>query len=73
MDIDTSRCLWELYYSRRPYVISLGCILLPVPLNCAWGVLSHGPYNAADVVNLLKTSVGKGDTEKDVEGQSVMH
>ena len=73
MDGDASRCLWALYYGRRPDLISLGCIHLPVPLNCAWGVLSDGPYNAADVVNLLKTSVRKGDTEEDVEWQSVMH
>ena len=60
-------------YCRRRDLISLGCIHLPVPLNCAWGVLSDGPYNAADVVNLLKTSVRKGDTEEDVEWRSVMH
>ena len=73
MDVDASRCLWALYYGRRPDLISLGCINLPVPLNCAWGVLPDGPYNAADVVNLLKTSVRKGDTEEDVEWRSVMH
>ena len=72
-DGDALRCLWALYYGRRPDLISLGCIHLPVPLNCAWGVLYDGPYNAADVVNLLKTSVRKGDTEKDVEWRSVMH
>ena len=71
MDGDASRCLWALYYGRRPDLISLGCIHLLVPLNCAWGVLSDGPYNAADVVNLLKTSVRKGDTEEDVEWRSV--
>ena len=70
---DASRCLWALYYGRRPDLISLGCIYLPVPLNCAWGVLSDGPYNAADVVNLLKTSVRKGDTQEDVEWRSVTH
>ena len=73
MDVDASRSLWALYYGRRPDLISLGYIHLPVPLNCAWGVLSDGPYNAADVVNLLKTSVRKGDTEEDVEWRSVMH
>ena len=73
MDGDALRCLWALYYGRRPDLISLGCIHLPVPLNCAWGVLSDGPYNAADVVNLLKTSVRKGDTEEDVEWRSVTH
>ena len=73
MEIDASRCLWALNHRRRPDLISLGCIHLPVPLNCAWGVLSDGPYNAADVVNLLKTSVRKGNTEEDVEWQSVMH
>ena len=66
-------CLWALYYGRRPDLISLGCIHLPVPLNCAWGVLCDGPYSAADVVNVPKTSVWKGDTEEDVERQSVMH
>ena len=30
-----SHCLWALYYGRRPDVISLGSIHLPVPLNCA--------------------------------------
>ena len=73
MDGDASRCLWALYYGRRPDLISLGCIHLPVLLNCAWGVLSDGAYNATDVVNLLKTSVRKGDTEEDVEWRSVMH
>ena len=73
MDGDASRCLWALYYGRRPDLISLGCIHLPIPLNCAWGVLSDGPYNAADVVNLLKTSLRKGDTEEDVDWRSVMH
>ena len=73
MDVDASRCLWAPYYGRRPDLISLGCIHLPVPLNCAWGVLSDGPYNAADVVNLLKTSARKGDTEEDVDWRSVMH
>ena len=72
MDMDASRCLWALYYGRRPDLISLGCIHLPVPLNCAWGVLSDGPYNAVDVVNLLKTSVRKGDTEEDIEWRGVM-
>ena len=72
MDGDASRCLWALYYGRRPDLISLGCIHLPVPLNCAWGVLSDCPYNAADVVNVLKTSVRKGDTEEDVEWRSVI-
>ena len=73
MDGDASRCLWALYYGRRPDLISLGCIHLPVPLNCAWAVLSGGPYKVADVVNLLKTSVQKGDTEEDVEWRSVTH
>ena len=73
MDGDASRCLWALYYGRRPDLISLGCIHLLVPLNCAWDAPSDGPYNAADVVNLLKTSVRKGDTEEDVEWRSVMH
>ena len=73
MDIDAACCSWALYYGRRPDLISLGCIHLHVPLNCAWGVLSHGPYNAADVVNLLETSVRKGDTEEYVEWLSVMH
>ena len=74
MDVDASRCLWALYYGhRRPDLISLGCIHLPVPFNCAWGVLSDGPYNVADVMNLLKTSVRKGDTEEDVEWRSVMN
>ena len=48
-DVDASHCLWALYYGRRPDVISLGCIHLLVPLNCAWGVLSNCPDNAADV------------------------
>ena len=73
MNIDASRCLWALYYGRRPDLISLGCIRAPVPLNCAQGVLSDGLYHAADVVYVLKTSVRKGDTEEDVEWQSVMH
>ena len=73
MDGDASRCLWALYYGHRPDLIFLGCIHLPVPLNCARGVLSDGPYNATDVVNVLKTSVRKGDTEEDVEWRSVMH
>ena len=73
MDVDALRCLWAPYYGGRPDLISLGCIHLLVPLNCAWGVLSDGPYNAIDVVNLLKTSVRKGDTEEDVEWRSVMH
>ena len=46
-----------------PDLRSLGYIPLPVPLNCAWGVLSDGPHNAAAVVNLLKISVRKADTE----------
>ena len=73
MDIDALRCLWALYYGRRPDLINVGSIHLPVLLNCAWGILCIGPYNAADVVNVLKTSVRKGDTEQDVEWQSVMH
>ena len=73
MDGDASRCLWALYYVRRPDLISLGCIHLPVPLNCAWGVLPDGPHNAANLVNVLTTSVRKGDTEEDVEWRSVMH
>ena len=73
MDVDASRCLCIVYYGHRPDVISLGCIHLPVPLNCACGVLSYGPYNAADVVNLLKASVRKGHTEEDVEWRTVMH
>ena len=74
MDVDASRCcLWALYYGRRPNLISLGCIHLPPPLNCTWGVSSDGPYNTADVVNLLKTSIQKGDTEEDAEWRSVMH
>ena len=73
MDIDASRCLWELYYRRRPDLIILGRIHLPVPLNCAWGVISDGPYNAVDVVNLVKTSVQKGDTEEDAEWGSVTY
>ena len=72
-DFDASRCLWALYYGRRPDLINLGSIHLPFPLNRAWGVLSYGPYTAADVVNLLKPSVRKGDTEEDVEWRSVMH
>ena len=72
MDTDASRCLWALYYGRCPNLITLGCIHLPVSLNCAWGVLSEGPYRAADVVNLLKTGVPKGDTDEDVEWRSVM-
>ena len=43
MDVDASRCLWALYYGRCPDMISLGCIHLPVPLNCPWGVLSKVP------------------------------
>ena len=73
MDIDASRCLSAVNYGSRPNVISLRCIYLPVPLNCAWGLLSDGPYNVADVVNLPKTSVRKGDKEEDVEWRSVMH
>ena len=73
MDIDASRCLWALYYGRRPDWISSGCIHLPILLNFAWGLLSNGPYNAADVVNMLKTSVRKGETDEDVEWRSVMH
>ena len=72
MDMDASCSLWALYYGRRPDLIGLGCIHLPVPLNCSWGVLSYVPYNAADVVTLLKTSVRKGDTEEDVEWRSAM-
>ena len=73
MDIDASRCLSVLYHGRRPDVMSPGCIHLFVALNCAWGVLCDGPYNAADVVNLLKTSVRKGAKEEDVEWRSVTH
>ena len=73
MDVDASHCLWALYYGRRPDLISRGCIHLPVLLDCAWGVLCDGPYNAVDVVNLPTTSIRKGDTEKDVEWRSVMH
>ena len=61
------------YYGRRPELIILGCIHLPVLWNYAWGVLSDGPYNAANVANLLKTSVRKGDTEDDVEWRNVMY
>ena len=43
MDVDASRSLWALHYGRRPDLINPGCIHLPVPLNCAWGVLSDGP------------------------------
>ena len=43
MYVDASRCLWALCYGRRPDLIILGCVHLPVPLNCAWGVLSDGP------------------------------
>ena len=46
MDIVASRCLWAMYSGRRPDLVSLGCIHLLVPLNCAWGVLSESPYNA---------------------------
>ena len=70
MDVDASCCLWALHYGRRPHLISLGCIHLPVPLNCSWCVLSYGPYVAADVVNLLKTRLRKGDTEEDGEWRS---
>ena len=70
MDVDAARCLWALYYGCRPDLMSMGCIHLPVPLNCTWGVLSEGPYNATDVVNLVKTSVRKGDMEEDVEWRS---
>ena len=73
MDVDPSRYLWALYHGRRPDLITLGCIHLPVPLKCAWGVLSSGPYNAADVMNLLKTRVRIGDTEEDFDRRSVMH
>ena len=73
MDINASRCLWALYCVRHPDVMSLGYIHLLVPLNCAWGVLFDGPYNAANVVNLLKTSIRKGDTQEDFEWRSVMH
>ena len=38
MDVDASCCLWALYYGRRPDLISLGCIHLPVPLD------AHGVY-----------------------------
>ena len=72
MDVDESRCLGAPYYGRRPDLIRVGCIHLPVPLNGAWGVLSQGFYNAADVVNMLKTSVWKGDAAEDVEWRSVM-
>ena len=58
---------------HRPNLISLGCSHLPVPFNCPWGVSFDGPYNEAEVVNLLKTSVRKGDTEEDVEWRRVMH
>ena len=37
MDADASHCVCALYYGRRPDLISLGCIHLPVPLNGAWG------------------------------------
>ena len=70
MDVDASRSLWALYHGRRPDVISLGCIHLPIPLNCASGVLSDGPYNAADVVNLLKQASGKG-TRSESEDEEV--
>ena len=53
--------------------MSPGCIHLPVPLNCSWGVLCDGPYNAAHVVTLLNPSVRKGGTEQDVEWRCVMH
>ena len=42
-NIDASRCLWALYYGCRPNLMSLGCIHLAVPSNCAWGVLSVVP------------------------------
>ena len=57
---------------RRPNLISLGCFHFPVALNCAWVVISDGLYRVGGVVNVLKTSVGKGDTEEDVEWRSVM-
>ena len=47
MDTEASRYMWELYYGRRLDLISLGCIHLSVPLNCAWGVLSQGPYRCS--------------------------
>ena len=72
MNTDALRCLLALFYGRRPDLITLSCIHLPVPLNCAWGVLSEGLLRAADVVSLPKTSVRKGDTEEDVEWRSVM-
>ena len=53
-------------------MITLGCIHLPVLLNCASVVLSEGPYRATDVVNHHKTSVRKADTDEDVEWWSVM-
>ena len=58
---------------RPPSRPDLGCIHLPVRLNCAWGVLSAGPYNAPNVVNLSKTSVCKGDKQEDIEWRSVRH
>ena len=70
MDTYASRSLRALYYGRRPDRINLGCIHLPVPWNCAWRVRSEGLYRAAHVVNLLNTSVRKGDTEKDVQWRS---
>ena len=73
MDVDASRCLWAPYYGSRPDLISLGCVHLPLPMNCAWGLLGDGRNNTANVVNVLKTSVHKGDMEEDVEWRSVMH
>ena len=62
------RTVWALYYFiRHADLISLGCIHLPVALNCAWGVLYEGPDLAANVVNLRKV-----DTEEDVYRPSVM-
>ena len=73
MDMDALRCLWAMHYGRRPDLMSLGCIHLLVRLNCAWGVLSDGPHNAADVANLPRTSMRKGDRAEDVQRQSVIH
>ena len=48
-------------------------IHLAVLLNYAWGVLFQGSCCATNVVNPLKRSVWKGDTEEDIEWHVECH
>ena len=58
---------------RPPRPDQCGPYSLACSVELRMGVSSEGPYNAADVVKLLKTSVRKGDTEEDVQWQRVMY